>query len=292
MEFSIRAKESKPAPRSPAWPGRRVLVVDRSDVFRRRLTETLAGADIVVVECPTTRSALTWLESGAGLDLVLLGVTQDDGEGRGTREIAGRAHDSGVPVLLMTPVNGRGAPVPIDLLGERGRLGKPVRTGALWRTLGSIFSDAATPGDDETAEQPKLLAADNARDLEVLLVEDNAVNTKLMLRMLAILGFRADHAGDGEASLRSCEERDYGLVLMDVQLPGMDGMEATRRLRARGFTGTIIALTAHAMPEDRERCLESGMNDYLTKPVQMERLREALMSVEAPKKSSANSWSS
>jgi CheY-like chemotaxis protein len=68
---------------------------------------------------------------------------------------------------------------------------------------------------------------------------------------------------------------------MDVQLPGMDGIEATERLRARGYAGQIVALTAHAMPEDRERCLGAGMNEYLSKPVQMQRLRETLAGVEA-----------
>ncbi len=276
MEFTIVARETKSAPKSPTWPGRRVLIVDRSEVSRRSLTEIFAAADVVAVECPTARSALTWLESGTRIDLVLLGAMPDDREVGGEIEITKRAGELGVDVLLMMPSSGRAAGLPKDLPGESGRVGKPIHLPALWRSVDRIFSDGTSEPEGESPESVGVEDARTGRDLAVLLVEDNAVNTKLMLRMLAMLGFPADHAADGEASLRCCEERTYGLVLMDVQLPGMDGIEATRRLRAKGFAGTIIALTAHAMPEDRERCLEAGMNDYLTKPVQLGRLREAL----------------
>lgn len=105
----------------------------------------------------------------------------------------------------------------------------------------------------------------------VLLVEDNVINQKIVTTLLSRRGIRADVAASGEQALQLLDESDYRLVLMDVQMPGMDGLETTRRLRADERFGNlpVIAMTAHAMSGDRERCLEAGMTDYLTKPVSL-----------------------
>ncbi len=283
IEFSIVVEESEAAVPEPKWAGRRVLVIDHNEIARNTLVGVLSRAEIVAVGCPTTRSALSWLAGSAGIDLILLSSTADEvAGGSGMVAIAERAAELDIPVLVVLPLNGRGSEVPVDLPGERGRIAKPVHLAALWRSLERIFSDAVTPAEPGATSAdvgPEIVVGGS---LSVLLVEDNLVNTKLMLRMLSLLGPEADHAADGEACLRRCEDRTYDLILMDVQLPGMDGIETTERLRARGYTGEIVALTAHAMPEDRERCLSAGMNDYLTKPVQMERLRETLAGVERP----------
>ncbi len=280
IEFSIVAVESSPAPPQPRWPGRRVLVIDRCEVSRNELVEKLTQAEVVAVGCPTTRSALSWISGSSGIDLVLLSSATDTFEGRdGGLAVAKLAAETGIPVLVALPSNGSGSEIAADLPGERARIAKPVHLAALWRSLERIFSDVA-PSDERTPVVQSGSEPESARPLSVLLVEDNPVNRKLMLRMLSLLGYAADHAVDGEACLLRCEERPYDVILMDVQLPGMDGIEATKRLRARKFPGQIVALTAHAMPEDRERCLGAGMNDYLTKPLQMERLRETLVGVE------------
>lgn len=121
----------------------------------------------------------------------------------------------------------------------------------------------------------------SAPELKVLLVEDNPVNQVVALGLLRRLGREADCASDGLAAVDMARHNDYDLVLMDMQLPGMDGLEATREIResSLGKQPLIVALTANAMPEDRTRCLEAGMDGFLTKPIRVAQLRELLCGV-------------
>ena len=113
--------------------------------------------------------------------------------------------------------------------------------------------------------------------LRILLVEDNAVNQKLALRLLSLMGYQADVAGNGIEAVEAVERQEYDLVLMDVQMPEMDGLEATRRIRTRPEHGPrIVAMTANALDGDREACFEAGMDDYLGKPIRVDELVTAL----------------
>jgi len=118
--------------------------------------------------------------------------------------------------------------------------------------------------------------------LSILLAEDNAVNQKLALRILQRLGYRADVAGNGLEVLQALQRQKYDVVLMDVQMPEMDGLEATRQILQRwpeGKRPRIIAMTANVMKEDQDACAAAGMDDYLSKPIQVDALMAALSRV-------------
>ena len=125
--------------------------------------------------------------------------------------------------------------------------------------------------------------------LRILLAEDNLVNQKLALRLLENMGYRADLASNGLEALESVARQTYDVVLMDVQMPEMDGLEASRQLtrdHPPNKRPKIIAMTANAMQGDREMCLAAGMDDYLAKPIRVDRLVQALMNVPARKRTS------
>ena len=122
-----------------------------------------------------------------------------------------------------------------------------------------------------------------ARDLHLLIAEDNVVNQRVASRMLQRLGYKADVVENGQLALEAVERQRYDVIFMDVQMPELDGLEATRRIKARpGPTPWIIALTAHALEDDRQQCLTAGMNDFLSKPVQLIELTAALERVPKP----------
>ena len=122
--------------------------------------------------------------------------------------------------------------------------------------------------------------------LRILLAEDNVVNQKLAMRLLLQMGYRADLASNGIEAIECCARQPYDVVLMDVQMPEMDGLEASRRITAKHKPDErprIIAMTANAMQGDREECLAAGMDDYVTKPIRVDALVEALAQVKPRK---------
>jgi len=162
-------------------------------------------------------------------------------------------------------------------------LSKPIHQSQLFDTLVGLLARSDTrakPGEMVTQAAPRFDAGMAVRHpLRILLAEDNAVNQKLALRLLDQMGYRADVASNGIEAVESVGRQPYDVILMDVQMPEMDGLEATRRICAQWKATQrprIIAMTANAMQGDREQCLEAGMDDYLTKPIRVERLVEAL----------------
>lgn len=166
--------------------------------------------------------------------------------------------------------------------GVESYIVKPIRSGELREvTLRALASVSVS--SSQRMPRPVLME----QGLNILLAEDNTVNQMVMQRMLTKRGHRVTIASNGGAALHAVAEQAFDLILMDVQMPEMDGFEATRELR-RGEAGTrmrvpIVALTAHAMSGDRERCLESGMDGYMTKPVNPKELDEVLLRFGAAK---------
>jgi signal transduction histidine kinase/CheY-like chemotaxis protein len=167
----------------------------------------------------------------------------------------------------------RSAPLP-GLSGPR-RVVRPLSDAALQRALDGPDALAMDAG-----ALPEAAAAAPTRG-PLLLVEDNEINQVVARSFLEHLGFEVDVSGDSDGAFGALRERDYALILMDCQMPGMDGYETTRRIRAgevgeRAQRTPIVALTAHASPDDRRRCLDAGMNDYLAKPVNVQSLAATL----------------
>ncbi len=165
-------------------------------------------------------------------------------------------------------------------------LAKPIRQSQLFDTLVSLLAHDEAPKPAAAPTKPTLDPGMAARHpLRILLAEDNVVNQKLAMRLLQQMGYRADLASNGIEAIECVQRQTYDVVLMDVQMPEMDGLEASRRdhgaLAAPDERPRIVAMTANAMQGDRELCLASGMDDYLTKPIRVDQLVEALDNVTA-----------
>ena len=160
-------------------------------------------------------------------------------------------------------------------------LAKPLRQSQLFDTLVTLLDHDAAPKTARDTARPKIDATLAARHpLRILLAEDNVVNQKLALRLLQQMGYRADLASNGIEAVECAARQPYDVVLMDVQMPEMDGLEATRRIVQRWPANQrprIVAMTANAMQGDREACLAAGMNDYVTKPIRVDALVAALL---------------
>jgi CheY-like chemotaxis protein len=160
-------------------------------------------------------------------------------------------------------------------------LAKPIHQSQLFDTLVGLLAREVVATPAATAPlRPQLDAGMAERHpLRILLAEDNVVNQKLALRLLQQMGYRADLASNGIEAVESVQRQGYDLVLMDVQMPELDGLDATRRIHELmpvHLRPRIVAMTANAMQGDRDMCIAAGMDDYLTKPIRVDRLVEAL----------------
>ena len=186
-------------------------------------------------------------------------------------------------LIMMTSMGSRGDAGRLETLGFAAYLTKPVKESQVFDCLMVVLNTRRRSGAQAT---PRIvtrhaLAEHDTRRARILLAEDNPVNQRVALKTLEKLGYRADAVGNGAEALEALARRRYDLVLMDVQMPVMDGMEATRRIRdersaVHDHTVPIVALTAHAMREDRDACLDAGMNDYLSKPIKPDELASTL----------------
>jgi CheY-like chemotaxis protein/HPt (histidine-containing phosphotransfer) domain-containing protein len=191
------------------------------------------------------------------------------------REIRERRSETELPLLLLTSL-GRLPQAQVEGVFS-AQLSKPLKASQLYNTLLQLLT-RGTAGDDEEAEAVTDGKLERSA-LRILLAEDNAMNQKVALRLLERLGYRADVATNGLEAIEALERQPYDVVLMDVQMPELDGLDATRRIVERWPVETrphIIAMTANALPEDREACFAAGMNDYVAKPIRPEELVAAL----------------
>jgi signal transduction histidine kinase/DNA-binding response OmpR family regulator len=268
----------------PRLQGRRVLVVDDNATNRRVLGLQMAKWGMVPADADSPAAALRRLKEERAFDLAILDMHMPQMDGL---ELAQRLHAShpALPLVLFSSLGRKEAGDTEGLFSAY--LGKPLRQSQLFDTLVTLLAQEDAPRTVATPAKPKLDASMAQRHpLRILLAEDNVVNQKLALRLLQQMGYRVDLASNGIEAIESVERQQYDVVLMDVQMPEMDGLEATRRITAKWPNGErprIVAMTANAMQGDREECLAAGMDDYVTKPIRVEQLVRALEGVAARK---------
>ena len=261
----------------PALKGKRILVVDDNATNRRILALQTAKWGMVVQDTEDPAQAVGMLRKDS-FDLAILDMHMPGMDG----------------ALLATHIREAGHTLPLVLFTSLGRqesnaklfaatLAKPLRQSQLFDTLVNLLSQDATPRLAAAPAKPRIDAQMAERHpLRILLAEDNVVNQKLAMRLLQQMGYRADLASNGIEAIESVERQPYDVVLMDVQMPEMDGLEASRRITAKWKPHErprIVAMTANAMQGDREECLAAGMDDYVTKPIRVEALVQALLQV-------------
>jgi signal transduction histidine kinase/DNA-binding response OmpR family regulator len=255
--------------------GKRALVVDDNATNRRILAAQLSRWSINVRETESPQQALEWIGAGEPFEVALLDLFMPGMDGIALADAIRTARPEGTPkFILVSSAAMREHGALVDAL-----LPKPVKPSALYDALVTVLSPTDTrirlQRAPDAAADPGLA---QSHPLRILLAEDNAVNQKLALRLLSNMGYAADLAGDGLQALDALEATDYNVVLMDVQMPHLDGLEATRRIRAQWPDRKlhIVAMTANAMAGDREACLAAGMNDYVSKPIRPAELAAAL----------------
>ena len=260
----------------------RVLIVDDNATNRRFLLDLLRGRGMVVSEADTGAEALRALNAahsgGAPVELVLLDYQMPGMDGF---EVAAaiRTHPdlADTAIVMLTSAGQRGDARRCEELGIRGYLTKPLMPDELVESIRQVRTrHGSAPAPLVTRHSIR----ESRRKLAVLLAEDNPVNQRLAVRILEKMGHKVAVAGNGRHALDALEERPFDLILMDVQMPEMDGFEATGRIRRResdnGGHIPIIALTAHVMKGDRERCLAAGMDAYVSKPLKIEELTRTI----------------
>ncbi|MBL8277222.1 MAG: response regulator [Pelomonas sp.] len=259
----------------PALKGRRVLVVDDNATNRRVLALQLAKWGLVPQDTEFPAQALQWLQAGEPFDLAILDMHMPGMDGvalaRRMQPLA-----PALPRVLFSSLGRKEVGEGADAFA--GYLHKPLRQSQLHDMLMAQLAGKALASATQPAAARLDAGLAQRHPLRILLAEDNVVNQKLALRLLQQMGYRADVAGNGIEALEAIERQVYDLVLMDVQMPEMDGLETTRRAVARWGTARprIVAMTANAMHGDREVCLAAGMDDYITKPIRVEALAQTL----------------
>jgi two-component system, sensor histidine kinase and response regulator len=293
FHFTLRLPEAKaPSGRNTAESSRhslkgvKVLVVDDNATNRRIMHGILSrwGMDITLAaggaQALEELSAAVHVGSSHALLLTDLQMEGVDGFTL-VEQIRKQAVFSNLAIMMFSSAGTRGDGARCQELGVSAYLLKPVRQldlrAAILRVLGAGPKENAPLVTRYTLNQ----IPPPSRPLRILLAEDNPVNQRLALRLLEKRGHQVTLAGNGKEAVAEMEKRDFDLVLMDLQMPEMDGFEATAALRGReketGGHLPVIALTAHALQGDRERCLEAGMDGYLAKPIRAQELDAALL---------------
>jgi len=287
----VPSTESRPRKRTQpiVVGGTRALIVDDNATNRRILTEILNSWDMRPTSVENASEAMRQLRqsqrAGNPFRLLLSDVNMPEVDGFVLAQwIREDPELSGLPIIMLTSSGRPGDNLRRVNLGIAAHLMKPAKQSEIFDAIVNTLGVTSVEDELEHSDPVNLLG--QARSLRVLLAEDNLVNQRLATAILTREGHEVTLANNGQEALDAWAANSFDLVLMDVQMPEMDGLEASRQIRLReqdtGAHIPIIAMTAHAMTGDRERCLEAGMDEYLSKPIRIRQLADKLAMVLAP----------
>lgn len=262
----------------PYLAGKRLLIVDDNATNRQILTLQAQSWGMVTCAVESGFAALSWIHQKEPFDVAILDMQMPKMDGLTlAAEIQQQPEYQKLPLIMLTSI---GKPDDQTLIPVFAAfLTKPIKQFDLYNVLIHILGGPIQVKPNRATPPSQINPQLAAFPLRILLAEDNVVNQKVALHLLRSLGYQADVASNGLEVLAALERQSYDVVLMDVQMPRMDGLTATRRICQEWSHATrprIIAMTANAMQDDREECLKAGMDDYLSKPIRMEELSQAL----------------
>ena len=264
-----------PADQLDALRGRRVLIVDDNGTNLRILERQLAKWEITVTSCSSGPEALAVLANDGQFDAAIFDMQMPEMDGLELTQRVRSRNGRRFPVVLLTSLGRR----------EDGdelfaaQMSKPAKPDALREVLVGVLQTQTSMAEDEPSAPDFDGELGTSHPLRILLAEDNPVNQKVAAALLGRMGYEPDIVNNGQEALQAVMAATYDLVLMDVQMPEMDGLAATRAIRTmlpESQQPHIVALTANALKGDREACLEAGMHDYVTKPIRSDELTEIL----------------
>ncbi len=295
FHFTILAQPAALPPRrflqgiQPDFAGKRLLIVDDNDTNRKILRAQVESWQMIPTVLSSPLEALELIRQDTPFDIAILDMQMPEMDGLTlAAEIQKKWDARALPLVMLTSFGGREArrKNDPDAAEFAAFLTKPIKPSQLYNALAAILSTRTEPAPAAEGGAGSLFDSEMGQKfpLRILLAEDHPTNQKLALRLLERLGYRADVAANGLEVLSAIERQAYDVVLMDMQMPEMDGLEATRRIRTREAAGGgdhlhIVAMTANAMQGDRELTLAAGMDDYVSKPIRVEALISALRQV-------------
>ncbi|MDB5118962.1 MAG: response regulator [Sphingobacteriales bacterium] len=283
FSFNIKSKTSSVPQQLPvsfnvkSSSSKKVLVVDDNPNFLTILKSQLEQWELTPVTALSGKEALSILSEDKDFSLVITDMLMPEMDGMQlASEIKKIAPD--VAMILLSAVGDENRSLYATVFSTI--LTKPVKEGQLFKAIQSELSESKNDSVSDAVNKPvSILSDDFALDhpLTILLAEDNLINQKLATRVLNKLGYVLDIANNGVEAVGMLQKKDYDLILMDILMPEMNGLEATKVIRSGAqYQPQIIAMTANAMPEDRETCLNAGMNNYITKPIKLNELMDIL----------------
>lgn len=278
--ISSKTKRYLPTER-PNLRGKNILIVDDSATNRRILSTVVNKWGMSEVSVESGQEALNAIEKEGPFDLAILDMQMPAMDGAMLAEkIRQRTGCAALPLILLSSIGHQADHSHIALFDSV--LTKPAKPSQIYDAIiKALGTTSPLPMEAKTKSTQPLIDKAKAHPDRILMAEDNSVNQKVAIHMLAKLGYRCDSVSNGQEAVDAIASRDYDVILMDMQMPEMDGLEATRMIRENQRSHKprpwIIALTANAMEGDRERCLAAGMDDYLSKPIKSTPLATALL---------------